>query len=61
MNVMHLLATAGTGGIESLCKDYLRYLNHNKLASRAGLKNFKRRKESSSDGNCYIKRSLRKR
>lgn len=32
MNVMHLLATAGTGGIESLCKDYSYYSSKNKLA-----------------------------
>lgn len=31
MNVMHLLATAGTGGIESLCKDYSHYSNNNNI------------------------------
>lgn len=28
---MHLLATAGTGGIESLCKDYSHYSNNNNI------------------------------
>ena len=31
MNVMHLLATAGTGGIESLCKDYSHYSRNNNI------------------------------
>lgn len=31
MNVMHLLATAGTGGIESLCKDYSHYSSNNNI------------------------------
>ncbi|MDO4942833.1 MAG: glycosyltransferase family 4 protein [Lachnospiraceae bacterium] len=31
MNVMHLLATAGTGGIESLCKDYAIYSENNNI------------------------------
>lgn len=31
MNVMHFLATAGTGGIESLCKDYSRYSSNNNI------------------------------
>ena len=31
MNVMHLLATAGTGGIESLCKDYSHYSYNNNI------------------------------
>lgn len=31
MNVMHILATAGTGGIETLCKDYNIYSKHNNI------------------------------
>lgn len=31
MNVMHILATAGTGGIESLCRDYSRYSKNNNI------------------------------
>ena len=31
MNVMHILATAGTGGIESLCRDYSCYSNNKNI------------------------------
>jgi len=31
MNVMHLLTTAETGGIESLCRDYSRYSHNNNI------------------------------
>lgn len=60
MNVMHLLATAGTGGIESLCKDYSHYSNNSNIFVVMWGENGTSAKAIKHDGGVAIELNSRK-